>query len=56
MLKVLAAYHQWVAGVHWLCLICVADLKDDPYDSNEADPVKCRAIDSSLWELKVIFT
>ena len=31
------------------------DLQDDPYDPVEADPMKCRAIESSLWELKVSF-
>lgn len=29
-----------------------SDFEDDPYDSSEADPVKCRAVESSLWELK----
>jgi len=53
--KVLAAYHQWVTTVHLLCLVCFQDLEDDPYDSSEADPMKCQAIESSLWELKVIF-
>jgi len=41
--------------VYQLCLMCFEDLEDDPYDSSEADPVKCQAIESSLWELKVIF-
>ena len=36
--------------------LCFEDLPDDPYDPNESDPMKCRAIDSSLWELKVSFT
>jgi len=35
--------------------LCCEDLRDDPYDPNEVDPVKCRAIESSLWELKVSF-
>lgn len=30
----------------------VKDLNSDPYDENEPDPVKSRAIESSLWELK----
>lgn len=29
-----------------------SDLQDDPYDPDEADPMKCQAIESSLWELK----
>ena len=37
------------------CLLCFEDLQDDPYDPVEADPMKCRAIESSLWELKVSF-
>jgi len=36
--------------------MCFEDFEDDPYDASEADPVKCHAIDSSLWELKVTFT
>ena len=35
---------------------CFEDLQDDPYDPNEADPVRCRALESSLWELKVSLT
>jgi len=42
--------------VHQICLFCFADLTDDPYNPDEADPMKCRAIESSLWELKVSFT
>jgi len=37
-------------------LLCFKDLQEDPYDPDEADPMKCRAIESSLWELKVCFT
>jgi len=37
-------------------LLCFEDLQDDPYDPDEADPMKCQAIESSLWELKVSFT
>jgi U3 small nucleolar RNA-associated protein 19 len=30
----------------------VSEMASDPYDPTEANPSKCRALDSSLWELK----
>ncbi|XP_077996175.1 nucleolar complex protein 4 homolog B-like [Glandiceps talaboti] len=30
------------------------ELTDDPYNMEESDPVKCHAMDSSLWELKTL--
>jgi U3 small nucleolar RNA-associated protein 19 len=32
----------------------VDDLSSDPYDMSEPDPAKCRAEESSLWELKIL--
>jgi len=32
----------------------VEDLPNDPYDMSEPDPAKCRAEESSLWELKIL--
>lgn len=29
-------------------------LEDDPYDMNEPEPSKCRALESSLWEMKTL--
>lgn len=29
-------------------------MASDPYDPNEADPMKSKAMESSLWEIKVI--
>lgn len=29
------------------------ELLSDPFDVSEADPAKCRALESCLWELKV---
>ena len=34
-------------------LYCIVDLTCDPYKMDERDPVKCDALKSSLWELKV---
>ena len=33
----------------------LADLTNDPFSMDEPDPVKCKALESSLWELKVSF-
>jgi len=41
--------------VYCALIVVFSDLDDDPYDFNEPDPVKCRAMESSLWELKVCF-
>ena len=34
-----------------LCL--VLQVEQDPYNPDEQDPVKCGALESCLWELKV---
>lgn len=31
----------------------LSELQEDPYNSEEQNPVKSKAIESSLWELKV---
>ncbi len=31
------------------------DEVSDPYVMEEADPAKCKAVDSSLWEVRVCF-
>ena len=33
----------------------LTDLTDDPFSMDEPDPAKCKALESSLWELKVSF-
>jgi len=37
---------------HYLCYIAEL-VTDDPYDPDEPDPAKSRAMESCLWELKV---
>ena len=34
----------------------IKDNDSDPYDVSEPDPSKCRAIDSSLWEIQTLQT
>ena len=34
-------------------IIFLSELQEDPYNSEEPNPVKSKAIESSLWELKV---
>lgn len=36
-----------------LCLFITTEPLEDPYLMDEEDPVECRALESSLWEIKV---
>lgn len=36
------------------CSFLKLEMASDPYDPNEADPMKSKAMESSLWEIKVI--
>ena len=41
-------------GVLLWCYLNFSEFEADPYVMEETDPAKCRALESSLWEIKVI--
>ena len=47
-----STYAVWTHCSNTVYFIFV-DCTEDPYNVTETDPVKCRALESSLWELKV---
>ena len=44
---------ELVIAIAYMLLFVISAITDDPYDPNEKDLAKCRALESSLWELKV---